>query len=138
MQPQGSTMLKVTGILMIIGAGLGLFGSLGLLALGGLFAASGVGIGLAAIAAIASIIAIAASALQLIAGILGVKNWNKPEKASICIILGSIILGANVLSTIYDLIMGSSFGAELFGLVIGAVIPVIYIVGAVQLKKMAQ
>ena len=43
-----------------------------------------------------AIIAAIAGILQVIAGIVGIRNSNKPEKASVCIILGMIVLAFNI------------------------------------------
>lgn len=110
-QNQGSKMLKVTGILMIIGGGI------------------------VALAVIASILALLGGGIELAAGILGVKNWNQPAKAQSCIVFGAIIIALSVLSNILNLASGSEF--NLFSLLLGLVLPVLYLVGAVQLKNMA-
>lgn len=120
-QNQGSKMLKVTGILMIIGGALALV------------------IALIAVIGIAAAASLAAGALgggiELAAGILGVKNWNQPAKAQPCIVLGAIIIALSVLSNILSISSGSEF--NLFTLLLGLVLPVLYLIGAVQLKNMA-
>lgn len=80
---KGSKFLKVTGILMIV------FGALALIL--SIVAA----IGLAALAALdlntwqytlAVILMLVGSIFELIAGIVGVKNCTKPEKAGTCMV----------------------------------------------------
>lgn len=137
-QNQGSKMLKVTGILMIIGGALALV--IALIAVIGIaaaasLAAGALGGGIIALAVIASILALLGGGVELAAGILGVKNWNQPAKAQSCIVFGAIIIALSVLSNILNLASGSEF--NLFSLLLGLVLPVLYLIGAVQLKNMA-
>ena len=137
-QNQGSKMLKVTGILMIIGGALALviaiIAVIGIAAAASL-AAGALGGGIIALAVIASILALLGGGIELVAGILGVKNWNQPAKAQPCIVFGAIIIALSVLSNILNLASGSEF--NLFSLLLGLVLPVLYLIGAVQLKNMA-
>ena len=141
-QNQGSKMLKVTGILMIIGGALALVIALiialidviGIAAAASL-AAGALGGGIIALAVIASILSLLGGGIELAAGILGVKNWNQPAKAQSCIVFGAIIIALSVLSNILNLASGSEF--NLFTLLLGLVLPVLYLIGAVQLKNMA-
>ncbi len=137
-QNQGSKMLKVTGILMIIGGALALV--IALIAVIGIaaaasLAAGALGGGIIALAVIASILSLLGGGIELAAGILGVKNWNQPAKAQSCIVFGAIIIALSVLSNILNLASGSEF--NLFTLLLGLVLPVLYLIGAVQLKNMA-
>lgn len=137
-QNQGSKMLKVTGILMIIGGALALV--IALIAVIGIaaaasLAAGALGGGIVALAVIASILSLLGGGIELAAGILGVKNWNQPAKAQSCIVFGAIIIALSVLSNILNLASGSEF--NLFTLLLGLVLPVLYLIGAVQLKNMA-
>lgn len=137
-QNQGSKMLKVTGILMIIGGALALV--IALIAVIGIaaaasLAAGALGGGIIALAVIASILSLLGGGIELAARILGVKNWNQPAKAQSCIVFGAIIIALSVLSNILNLASGSEF--NLFTLLLGLVLPVLYLIGAVQLKNMA-
>lgn len=137
-QNQGSKMLKVTGILMIIGGALALVIAIIAvirIAAAASLAAGVLGGGIIALAVIASILALLGGGIELAAGILGVKNWNQPAKAQSCIVFGAIIIALSVLSNILNLASGSEF--NLFSLLLGLVLPVLYLVGAVQLKNMA-
>ena len=137
-QNQGSKMLKVTGILMIIGGALALviaiIAVIGIAAAASL-AAGALGGGIIALAVIASILSLLGGGIELVAGILGVKNWNQPAKAQSCIVFGAIIIALSVLSNILNLASGSEF--NLFSLLLGLVLPVLYLIGAVQHKNMA-
>ena len=126
----GHKFLKVTGILMIIGGALSAI--LGIVAV----------LGVAALAYIASaqteagmlyastILLLISGVVELIAGIIGVINAEKPQKAKACIVWGALVAILSVASTILGVIGGSDFSVS--GLVLGLVLPVIYIIGAVK------
>ena len=130
---KGSKFLKVTGILMIV------FGALALIL--SIVAA----IGLAALVALelntwqytaAVILMLGGSIFELIAGIVGVKNCNKPEKAGTCMVWGIIVIALSVLSNVLTLV-GNPDNFSIVNLLTGLVIPVLYLIGAVMNKKAA-
>jgi len=130
---KGSKFLKVTGILMII------FGALALIL--SIVAA----IGLAALVTLelntwqytaAVILMLVGSIFELIAGIVGVKNCNKPEKAGTCMVWGIIVIALSVLSNVLTLV-GNPDNFSIVNLLTGLVIPVLYLIGAVMNKKAA-
>ena len=130
---KGSKFLKVTGILMII------FGALALIL--SIVAA----IGLAALVALdlntwqytaAVILMLVGSIFELIAGIVGVKNCNKPEKAGTCMVWGIIVIALSLLSNVLTLV-GNPDNFSIVNLLTGLVIPVLYLIGAVMNKKAA-
>lgn len=126
----GHKFLKVTGILMIIGGALSTI--LGIVAV----------LGVAALAYIASaqteagmlyastILLLISGVVELIAGIIGVINAEKPQKAKACIVWGALVAILSVAGTILGVVGGSDFSVS--GLVLGLVLPVIYIIGAVK------
>lgn len=130
---KGRKFLKVTGILMIIGAAFG--------TIGGIIAIIGVG----AMAAVletsagglmfASVLILASAVFQLIAGIMGVKNCDKPEKAQSCLVMGVIVAILSVAGNVTSSVLGSSFNITSY--VTGLVIPVLYIIGAVKNRETA-
>lgn len=140
-QKQGSTILKVCGILMIIGGALSLVGAItvivGFGALGG--AADGSAGGFASGAALGAIVmafSLIAGIIQLIAGIFGVKFWATPPKALSCCIMGCIV----VVLKLADIFMAwgnNPTGTNILNLVVGLVLPALYLFGAFQLKKQA-
>ena len=127
---KGHKFLKVTGILMIIGGALSAI--LGIVAV----------LGVAALAYIASaqteagmlyastILLLISGVVELIAGIIGVINAEKPQKAKVCIVWGALVAILSVAGTILGVVGGSDFSVS--GLVLGLVLPVIYIIGAVK------
>lgn len=128
----GSKFLKVTGILMII------FGSIALIiaimALLGLGVLEAMGAPMGLLWA-SGIIALLGAVAEFIAGIIGVVNWNKPNKANICIGWGIAVAAMCVISNIFTLI-GYPENFNVFSLLTGLVIPVLYLIGAFKNKKL--
>ena len=71
--------------------------------------------------------------LKFVGGIIGVKNWNKLEKAQTCMVWGILAIALCVLSQILNLAGGGSF--NVVSLATGLVLPVLYLIGALQNKK---
>lgn len=130
---KGRKFLKVTGILMIIGAAFGIIGGIiamiGVGALAAVLETSAVGLMLA------SVLVLASAVFQLIAGIMGVKNCDKPEKAQTCLVMGIIVAILSVAGNVISNVLGSDFNA--FNYATGLVIPVLYIIGATKNKETA-
>jgi peptidoglycan/LPS O-acetylase OafA/YrhL len=128
----GSKFLKVTGILMII------FGSIALIiaivALLGLGVLEAMGAPMGLLWA-SGIIALLGAVAEFIAGIIGVVNWNKPNKANTCIGWGIAVVAMCVISNIFTLI-GYPENFNVFSLLTGLVIPVLYLIGAFKNKKL--
>ena len=132
----GSKMLKVVGILMIVFGSIALIVSLVTMAGISVLGALGASTGLLWISAILSLVGTVA---EFVAGILGVVNWNKPDKAGVCIAFGVIIAALTVVSFIFSMIAYSeSFGfMTIISLFSGLVLPVLYLIGANNNKKQA-
>lgn len=134
MQQMGSKKMKTTGVIMII---LGAFAIIAEISAGVYLSGFG---GLGGILFFAVLISVAAAVLMLIAGILGVRNWNKPHKAHISIVLGIILIIFRALTLISNFASadwGSSYGfGTVVGSVLGILIPIFYVAGASELKKM--
>ena len=130
---KGRKFLKVTGILMIIGAAFGIIGGIiamiGVGALAAVLETSAVGLMLA------SVLVLASAVFQLIAGIMGVKNCDKPEKAQSCIVIGVIVAILSVAGNVISNVLGSDF--NIINYATGLIIPVLYIIGAVKNKEPA-
>jgi hypothetical protein len=124
--------LKVTGILPIIG------GSVSIIL--GIIAVLGVGV-LAALGASSelltagAVLTLLSGVMSLIAGIMGGKNAAKPEKATSCIVCGILVVLMSVAGTALTMIAGGDF--PLFSLLLGLVLPALYLVGAFQNQKRA-
>lgn len=134
---KGKGLLKVVGILMIIGGAISIImsivaiasvGALTYLADGDLSSAQLN----PTIIYTSCVIMILGSVAELIAGIIGVKNCTKPEKATSCLVFGIIVAIFNLLGII-GAVGGSGF--NFMSLVTGLVLPVLFIVGAVMNKQ---
>jgi len=136
MYTRGSKKLKITSILMIIGAVLNII-LLTNLEESDSMRGINISISLVVLLTVYSIVAVASVGVQLIAGILGVVNWTKPSKVNLCITLGYVFIGINVLVVISNLVFGfnSQFIGELIKLIPASIIPLIYISGAKQNKQ---
>ena len=130
---KGRKFLKVTGILMIIGAAFGIIG--GIIAMIGVGALAAVLETSAGGLMLASALILASAVFQLIAGIMGVKNCDKPEKAQSCLVMGVIVAILSVAGNIISNVLGSSF--NILSYATGLIIPVLYIIGATKNKETA-
>lgn len=130
---KGRKFLKVTGILMIIGGAFGIIG--GIVAMIGAGALAAVLETSAGGLMLASALILASAVFQLIAGIMGVKNCDKPEKAQSCLVIGVIVAILSVSGNIISNVLGSSF--NILSYATGLIIPVLYIIGAVKNKETA-
>lgn len=129
----GSKFLKVTGILMIIFGSIALILSIVSLLGLGVLEALGAPMGLLWAS---GIIALVGSIAEFIAGIIGVKNWNKPEKANTCIAWGFAVAAMCIISNVFTLI-GYPENFSIFSVFTGLVIPVLYLIGTFKNKKLA-
>ena len=130
---KGRKFLKVTGILMIIGGAFGIIG--GIIALIGAGALAAVLETSAGGLMFASVLILASAVFELIAGIMGVKNCDKPEKAQSCIVIGVIVAILSVAGNVISNVLGSDF--NIINYATGLIIPVLYIIGAVKNKEAA-
>ena len=130
---KGRKFLKVTGILMIIGGVFGIIG--GIVAMIGAGALAAVLETSAGGLMLASALILASAVFQLIAGIMGVKNCDKPEKAQSCLVMGVIVAILSVAGNVISNILGSSF--NILSYATGLIIPILYIIGAVKNKEPA-
>ena len=89
--PKGATMLKVTGILVIIGGAISIIASI--LAIIGIAAIAYLSDGSASLGLLyaSGALLTVSSVAELIAGILGTANCKKPEKAKTCLAWGIVV-----------------------------------------------
>ena len=136
MTQTNNKVLKITGILMIIsgaiGTGVGFLALLGIAVTGVAALSLGVSMG---VLVLLTLLAIAGGIINLVAGILGVINASKPEKAKICIIFGILSLAVLLLGNIVDFVAGD--GVNVLNLLKGVVLPALYLAGAFQNQKLA-
>ncbi|HHX59668.1 MAG TPA: hypothetical protein GX707_02850 [Epulopiscium sp.] len=135
MEKQSNKFLKVTGILMIIGGGIGIIvGIIAVLGIGVLALALGSEAKMGLLVG-GSILVLVSAIVSLIAGILGVKNAAVPEKAQTCIVFGIMTAVFAVLGVVLTTLGGNDFSFT--SLVSGLVLPALYLIGAFQNKKLA-
>lgn len=141
---KSSKLLKVVSILMIIFGSIALL--LGIFALIGAMALMGGALGLgtefaeavAELILVAAVLTLVGAVIQFVAGIVGVKNHNKPDKAKVCIIFGILVALVQLISIVLDVAGGGFTATTGISIVIGLVIPVLYLLGAFQLKKLGE
>ena len=128
---QCSKFLKVTGILMIVFGAIALVMSI--IAMLGLGVLSALGAPMGLIWA-SAIISLLGAVIEFVAGIIGVKNWNQPDKAKTCIGWGIAVIAFCVISNLF-IIIGYPENFSIFSLFTGLVIPVLYLIGGFQNKN---
>ena len=132
---KGSGFLKVTGILMFI------FGSIaivvGIVAIAGIAALAYISDGelSSGLLYTAGIFTLVSAVAEFVTGIIGVKNCKRPEKAGVCIGWGVVVIIMDIIGSILTVVGGSSF--PVFSFLLGLVIPVLFIIGAVKNKSVA-
>lgn len=159
-----SVMLKVMGILCIVFGGISLITAIlakglimgiieGLNELGGTEVEASV-TKLMSSFSLVSTLGIVSAIIMLAAGILGVVFASKPDKAMIVIILGvlmiileivPIFIQSGMASTIKEIMgdadgagaMAKAVGPNFLFVIIGLVIPVLYLIGGIKLKGLA-
>ena len=118
---------------MIIGATFGIIG--GIIAIIGVGAMAAVLETSAGGLMFASVLILASAVFQLIAGIMGVKNCDKPEKAQSCMVIGVIVAILSVAGNVISNVLGSDF--NIMNYATGLIIPILYIIGAAKNKELA-
>ena len=131
----GAGFLKVVGILMIIFGAISLVVSL--IAVAGMSMIEAVSGGAidTGMLWIGVILSVVSAALEMVAGIVGVVNAKKPEKAKTCLVFGIIVAILTVAGCIFTVAAGQDFPVA--SLLLGLVMPVLYIIGAVKNMKAA-
>lgn len=124
---KGSKLLQIISYIMLIAAALSL---VVVLFFSGLLTA-GAGGGFLFILLLL-VLPILISVVELIAGIVGVKNWANPAKAKTCITLGIVVIVLSLISNIYSIVNGTT---DFVSIVAGLVVPILYLIGAFQLKN---
>ena len=148
MEQNGSKLLKVVSILMIIGGIIGAIGSAFMALFAGAtsvalqdpelqqsVAEAGATTGeVQMVFWTAAIIMIISAVIEIIAGAKGKKNWNNPAAAKSLMVWGIICA---VISVVGNILYASSDGVSILNIITGLVIPILYIIGTIQLKKQA-
>ena len=136
MEIKGQKILKVCSILMIVFGSLGLLAMIvsiaGLSAIGGIAAGFGGAATAMGIALLAFFVGICIGAIELTAGIIGVKACKKPTINGIktAFILGIILIAFDAVAIILN-IVNDTFS---FGSIASLAIPVVYFLGVLQYR----
>lgn len=133
MENQSNGFLKVSGILLIIGGSISAFMFFSVLGRVSKLNWLNIDTG-SPVLFFSMIFMLICTVTNLLTGIEGVKNSAKPEKANICIILGIITICLRVVDAIFGIISGHYMGS-IYYLILGLIIPVIYLIGAYWNKK---
>ena len=84
---------------------------------------------------IAVVISVAGAVVEIIAGAKGKKNWDNPAAAKTLMIFGIVCA---VLSLVANILFATGgLGVQIVSILSGLILPVLYIVGTVQLKNQA-
>lgn len=126
----GSKILKITGIIMIVGGALAIF--LSLLGFLGIATLAALG-GNVFILFLVPLVGLATGVIQLLAGLKGYKGYDNPEIADTCLKWGIAIIGLSLIGTILSFIATGSLDFK--NLAIGLILPGLYTYGAYQVKQ---
>ena len=132
MEPKGAGFLKVTGIIMIIGGVISFILSIIALLFVAALDAATAGAYVTSLLYASAFLGFGGSIAEFIAGIVGVVNSKKPEKAQTCVVWGTIVAVICVVSNILTVAGGNDF--DMFSLLLGLVLPALYIFGAIKNK----
>ena len=125
----GSSFLRVCGILMIIGAILSLvFAVLAVIVI----RQPGSGLN-TPIHWVSVVLAFVGSAIELIAGILGVRYADRPEKAKTCIVCGVLVILMTLLSQVISAVSGGE--VNFLNALTGLLVPILYVIGAFKNQR---
>lgn len=130
---KGQKFLKVTGILMIIGAVFSIIMGVFVGGLGAVATSFGGASGLTFSYWLTLLLTLGGGICEMIAGVKGVKNSKRRENARDLLKWGVIALAFSVLSIVTNLIGGGEF--SLMSILTGVAIPALYIYGAVLNSK---
>lgn len=83
-----------------------------------------------------SVLALVSSLVSMVAGIIGVINADKPKKAKTCIVFGFLALVSAIIASTLSMMGGNNF--KITSLLVGLVLPTLYLIGAFQNKELAQ
>ncbi len=125
----GSRVLKTLSVLWIV------FGIVSLIA-GGIELVSMIKMSLPVTAFwIPVILEILWSLVQVAAGVIGLKNWNRPEKAKICMLAAVLAIICCLVYNICMILYGFALW-PIFSMIAGVAIAVVYMIGAVYNNKL--
>lgn len=130
MRAKGKSYLKITGVLMIIfgviSAIIYLIGSVG----GGLLIAGDKAKDVGTMALLVMIIGLIWAVFEVVAGVMGVKNCENPQKADACLKMGIILIIFAAVSNVAQMVQEGFTAGGIGSLIVGLLLPVLYCYGA--------
>lgn len=159
MTPQRNTLVFVSSILLIVGGGFFLLSGLATVGLSGAFSSTCSQTGLCdamdtGAYIVSSALTLIMGAGGIVSGIIGVMNASKAHKANLLLILGIGLCAITVVSQIVSVVNGAAAADSLTnaiglgsgslavmsigGGIIDLIVPVLFVIGALNLKKQAQ
>jgi len=150
MNAPGKSLLKVCGILLIIFSVIALlFVGIGFVGYGQMnnpeymqaLEQAALQTGTAVPSAMETLISLLISTVgvvvQLVAGILGVKNCDRQDKAQGCFIMGILLIAYQLVSAGYTSITGSLTLWSILFVILGLILPILYVWGALKNKQVS-
>ena len=124
MELKGKGFLKITGIILLVFAGL---------------QAISFFVSLFTLDIVGALFALLISGAELVCGIMGVKGCGDAKKANTCLILGICLAGLQTLTTIISIAISPwTAVVQLVGLLIGLALPALYVLGALKNAQAAK
>jgi len=135
---KGSSLLKLTGVLMILSSIIVIvFYALLLLGVGFIAELTkGIGDELKVGVSLVLIIALVAAAIQFIAGCIGVKYHKQPDKAGACLAFAVVIILIAGAGVMFGIIESGFDTSHIVSISLGMVVPLLYLLGALHLRDL--
>ncbi len=130
---KGQKLLKITGILMIIAAVFSIFSVIFIGGMGTVAAGTGAASQLTWVYWSVLVLTLVGGICQMIAGVMGIKHCARKEMARTLLVWGVVVIVLRILGVALDLLSG--YEIDIVGTLAGAVVPVLYIYGAVLNSK---
>jgi len=141
MAPQRNTLVFVVSILLIIGGAIDIISGFSVMgganSLSNLCNEVGVSCPSTGMLVLSGIISLLAGIYSLVVGILGVQNAAKPQKADLLFKLGIGLVVVSLISLILSIVITAASGGSAFSGVLGFLLPILFLVGANNMKKQA-
>jgi len=139
MTPQRNTLVFVTSIILIVGAAIALFGVIALAGAIGAYDSqvlSSVDLPSKGVLGLLVVVGLIGTVFDLFVGITGVRNASNPAKGDFLVKLGIILVAWALINTILNFVLYQSGGP--FQVILGFILPVLFLVGAFNLKNQAR
>ena len=137
MTPQRNTLVFVTSIILIVGAAIGVFGVIALAGVLGAYDSqvlSSVELPSKGALGLLAVVGLIGVVFDLFVGVTGVRNASNPAKGDFLVKLGIALVAWAVIGFILNMVLYTT-GFQGF---LGFVLPVLFLVGAMNLKNQAR